>query len=473
LIDRPADARLLKALQLPSIPGLTEDLQLGESEWNRCVSDLRRANLLFQAKSPDHGILDAHPLVRAYFARHLRDRNPTAWRAGHERLYRYFADTAPEFPQTLDEMMPLYSAVAHGCTAGRHDEVFQQIYWKRILRGSEFFSIKRLGALGADTAALSNFFVGSWTLPVEGLSEKTRSLLLDQAGEALHALGRLAEAWHPMHMLLQESVAKEDLRGAVKSAITISELSLTTGDLQSAEKYARESIAYADRRSSPFHREVARSTLAEILHQAGKLEEAGLLFSDAESIKMQRRPERPQLASMQGYAYCELLLSQERLADVEARARRIVEWARIDDSLLAEALGHLALARVRRLSAAAGGPAHLSSAEKEIRDALSVLRRAGAEFRLPYALVECAAIQRLQKDFAAAQAALDEALWVATSNGMRLQAADCHIEFAHVQLDQRQIEMACESLRQARAIVEQTGYARRRPDIDRLRAFLD
>src|SRR5262249_17944486 len=155
---------------------------LGESDLNRCVSELRRANLLLEAKLFDQATLDAHPVIRAYFGSILRTRNPEAWRAGHDRLYRYYAGIAPEMPETLSEMIPLYSAVAHGCAASNHEEVFRQVYWNRILRGNQFFSIKKLGALGADTAALSNFFLGSWANPVEGLSEKTRSLLLDQAG---------------------------------------------------------------------------------------------------------------------------------------------------------------------------------------------------------------------------------------------------------------------------------------------------
>ena len=58
--------------------------------------------------------LDAHPLVRSYFGDQLRKRQPGAWRAGHERLYEYFCQAAPELPNTLEETMPLYAAVVHG-----------------------------------------------------------------------------------------------------------------------------------------------------------------------------------------------------------------------------------------------------------------------------------------------------------------------------------------------------------------------
>jgi hypothetical protein len=240
------------------------------------------------------------------------------------------------------------------------------------------------------------------------------------------------------------------------------------GDIGGAQRYGNESIVYADRRTNAFHRQVARSTLADALHQAGDLNAAGRLFSEAEEIVRRSRPERPQLSSMQGYAYCDLLLSQKRLTEVEARANRIVEWARTDSALLAEALGRLALARVRRQAFASGIINDLSSAEIEIEESLSLMRQAGAVFRLPHALVERAAVRRFRHDFVVASAALNEALWVAGSSGMSLQAADAYIEFAQLHFDQREAGMARESLRQAQAIVEQTGYGRRRADINRL-----
>ena len=49
-------------------------------------------------------------------------------------------------------MLPLYAAMAHGCL-GRHQEALDEVYWRRILRKTDFFSIHKLGAFGADASA--------------------------------------------------------------------------------------------------------------------------------------------------------------------------------------------------------------------------------------------------------------------------------------------------------------------------------
>jgi hypothetical protein len=113
LFDRPADAEALSALRkAPEIPGLTDGLGSGEEKrWRQVLSRLRKSRLL----APDDGAggLDAHPLVRSYFGDRLRDERPEAWRAGHLRLYEHYQQAAPDLPETLDAMMPLYAAVVH------------------------------------------------------------------------------------------------------------------------------------------------------------------------------------------------------------------------------------------------------------------------------------------------------------------------------------------------------------------------
>lgn len=92
-------------------------VDLDERAWNVALSNLRDCGLLAKEDGTD---LDAHPLVRAWFGHELERRHPSAWQAGHERLYEHFKNAAPELPDTLDEMMPLYAAVVHGCRAGKH-----------------------------------------------------------------------------------------------------------------------------------------------------------------------------------------------------------------------------------------------------------------------------------------------------------------------------------------------------------------
>ena len=73
LFDRPATADCVAALrQAPAIPGLTEPLVgLAEDDWEFSLSALRDAKLLTVNREEGSGVLvalDAHPLLREYFA---------------------------------------------------------------------------------------------------------------------------------------------------------------------------------------------------------------------------------------------------------------------------------------------------------------------------------------------------------------------------------------------------------------------
>src|SRR5262249_11002107 len=152
----------------------------------------------------------------------LRQARPAAWQEGNSRLYEHLQRTAEECPDTLEEMAPLYAAVAHGCQAGRHQEALDNVYGKRIRRGDEAFSIRKLGAYGADLAALSGFFDTPWCRPVAGLTPWSQSLVLGEAGFCLQALGRLAEALEPMKAGLGADLEINDWDNAAISASNLS-----------------------------------------------------------------------------------------------------------------------------------------------------------------------------------------------------------------------------------------------------------
>jgi hypothetical protein len=102
--------------------------------------------------------IDAHPLIREYFAAQLKRDQPEAFRAAHSRLFDYLCKNTPHRPDGIDGLAPLYEAVTHGCLAGRQQEACEKVYRDRILRGTGsdgFYSTRKLGAIGADLAAVA------------------------------------------------------------------------------------------------------------------------------------------------------------------------------------------------------------------------------------------------------------------------------------------------------------------------------
>src|SRR4029077_18909536 len=121
------DAECIKALRWePAIVGLTETIAgRDDAEWNRSLSQLEDHRLIAVDRS---GSVDVHPLVREYFALQLQKAQPTAWRAAHERIYKFLCGSVEHQPDTLDRLQPLYQAIAHGCLAGRQEEACDEVY---------------------------------------------------------------------------------------------------------------------------------------------------------------------------------------------------------------------------------------------------------------------------------------------------------------------------------------------------------
>ncbi|TFH42961.1 MAG: tetratricopeptide repeat protein [ANME-2 cluster archaeon] len=238
-------------------------------------------------------------------------------------------------------MMPLYAAITHGCQAGRYQEGLYEVYWRRIKRGAEHFSTAKLGAFGADLAALSGFFDQPWSRPAAELTEAAKSFISNQAGYYLQTLGRLAEAAQPSKAGLEARIAQESWKNAATSANNLSELSLTMGNLARALEYAEQSVDLADRSSDAFAQMAFRTTLADALHQAGRLPVAEATFQEAEEMQKEGLPEYPLLYSLQGFQYCDLLLGQGKYRDVLNRAGQTLEWVTSQQWLLDIALDHL------------------------------------------------------------------------------------------------------------------------------------
>ncbi len=474
LFDRPADQACLAALRKePAIPGLTEPLVgLTDAQWNLAVSRLAARGLA----SAEGTALDAHPLIREYFARRLRETNREAWRAAHGRLFEHLRDTTPNQPDTLEGLQPLYQAVAHGCHAGRHEEARAGVYRDRISRGAEAFVVKKLGAFGADLGAVACFFDPPWRRVSPALTEAAQAWLLNEAAFRLRALGRLTEALEPMRAGLPIEIAREDWKNAAIRASNLSELELTLGDVPAAMRDAEQSVTFADRNGDAFERMMCRAVHADAKHQAGRRAEALALFREAEGMQAEWQPAYPRLYSLQGFRYCDLLLaeaeraagreavagaagaamvseSREALREVEERGREWFKWRVPGDSLLTIALDHLTLGRAALVGAILAGT-DLAAARAEIEPAVDGLRRAGQQVMLPLGLLTRAWLLFLEGDPAASRADLDEAQEIAVRGPMPLSLADVALTRGRLFGDRV-------ALVEARRLIETHGYGRR------------
>jgi tetratricopeptide (TPR) repeat protein len=496
LFDRPADAVCIVALRKqPVIEGLTEALVgIDEENWNCALSSLEECGLISSLNPhsvyPNHqSALDTHPLIREYFAKQLREKNPDAWREGHRRLHEFLTTSTKDKPNpTLEELQPLYQAVSHGCKAGMYEETRAKVYRDRILKGTGndgFYSTRKLGAFGADLGAVACFFVEPWKKLSPVLAEPAQAWLLNQAAVRLRALGRLREAVEPMRVGLELRIAQKDWENATISASNLSELELTLGDCTSAVSDARKSVEFADKSEDKFHRMGKRTTLADSLHQAGQMDEAQLFFREAEKIQVEHQPEYPLLYSLPGFRYCDLLLSEsERAAwqivfnprsaipnpklrdscrEIEKRAQKTLEWAEAVEtaSLLTIALDHLTLGRTS-LYLSVLDTTDSSSHESAIKNtelAVNGLRASGTQFNIPLGLLTRSLLRFIQNNLSGSQADLSEAQQIAERGSMQLHLAEVHLHRGRLFKDKAE-------LAKARAIIEKCGYWRRKEELE-------
>jgi tetratricopeptide (TPR) repeat protein len=376
LFDRPADAGCLNALRdEPAIEGLTElCIGLSDVDWNLAVSALSECGLVsYQvdelAMDSVQAPLDAHPLVREYFAKQLSDKNPSAWRAAHRRIYEHLRTTTEDKAEpTLEDLQPLYQAIAHGCLAGLYEEAGLEVYRMRIHRSEEIYPIRKLGAYGTELSAITSFFETLWTQPVSALSLEGQGWLLNQAAFSLLALGRLIEAREPMQSAISLALKRSDWKNAAVSAGNLCTLELRLGNVKKAITDAEKSVTYADQSGDEYEKASKRARLAHAFHQAGRFPEAEALFREAEQMQAKLQSNLPLLYSVSGFQFCDLLLAraersawqsvarlelsrprrelEEDCRTVAMRAAETLRWA-LDASLdiLSPSLGYLTLGR--------------------------------------------------------------------------------------------------------------------------------
>jgi tetratricopeptide (TPR) repeat protein len=472
LFDRPATADCLHALwQAPVIAGLTDALftvqengpgqsqtaqPISASQRNLSLKRLEDAGLLTIIRAADShelSALDTHPHIREYFAQRLRTQQGEGWRAGQRRVYEHLCATTKEGDEpTLDDLLPLYQAVTHGCQAGLFEEARAEVYRDRILRGTSsggYYSWKKLGAFGSNLGALACFFETRWSRVAPALSEADQAWLLNETAIQLRALGRLTESLEPMRVSGEMDAKREAWEDAAISYSNLSELELTLGKLAGAVRDAEQSVRFADRSGDAFRRMACRTTHADALHQSGRRAEAETRFREAEQMQAAEQPYYPLLYSLWGFRYCDLLLAQAEQAAwakaergtqnaeliaacraVTERATQTLKWAEQNKaSLLSFALDHLTLGRAALFEAPLTQSA-LHTPQSDIESAVSGLRRAGTQHWLPAALLTRAWLRVLtgaRTGPDSAQSDLDEAWEIASRGAMRLHQADIHL----------------------------------------------
>ncbi len=501
LFDRPADVGCFNALiQASVIAGLTEPLStMDEPELNCCLDELEQSKLITINRDNATGELvnlDAHPLIREYFAEQLEKTKPDAFQQAHQRIFEHLCESTHESEQpTLDELLPLYQAIGHGCKAGMHEIARAAVFRDRIYKGTDhdgFYSHKKLGAIGMDLSAVACFFDQPWQAVSANLDKTNQAWVISVAAFYLQILGRLTEALQPMQVSLDMGIAEEDWNNTAIRADNLTELLRTLGKLPEAVKQGQLAIDYADKSEIDIQKFLRRTTLANAMRQSGQINEAANYFRQAEALQAEYSLQFPQLYSLRGFYYSDLLLHpveiaaaalkpqaiasnlQTAISEVKKRVKNWFNWRQPNISLLDIALAHLSAGRIALYQHILAEPIdpETTTELQHIEQAMTYLRQSGSQHRLPLALLtrawKRAAIHHNYTGSDSAQTDLDEAWEIAERGPMRLYMADIHLYRARLfyKLDDYPWQSPEHDLGEARRLIEECGYWRRKEELE-------
>lgn len=159
----------------------------------------------------------------------------------HSFLYTTLRDALVPFPESLDELGGLVTAVRHGCLAGRHFEAWTEIVVPRMLRGNREYARHELGALSAALEVARLFYPASWDAHPKSLPPPVRGYLLNAAAFGLQAGGRLTEAAAPLES------ARRAMSGDPASSPVLALSLLNQADLSFSLDRFEEAELFADR----------------------------------------------------------------------------------------------------------------------------------------------------------------------------------------------------------------------------------
>lgn len=499
LFDRPVSPGAIQCLKQAKIPGLTNYLD-SNADWCYALDDLREQRLL-NAPNPEYADnLDCHPLIREYFGKQLQTQQPQAWQQAHKHLYEYYkALPAKELPDTLEEMQPLFSAVAHGCAAGLHQQVWGEVYWLRIHRQAEFYTNKKLGAFSDDLASIAHFFTTPWHTPAAGLHAMSQGALLNWAGFDLRALGRLREALEPARGAMEVAIKEDDWQGAAGDASNLSELQLMLGGITEALQSAQISVDYADQSANRLSKIYSLATYGECLHQAGQLRDSLRIFKEAVLIANERNiiylnsspasktyayiPEKKYLYGLRAFKWCNLLLELDEIEEVfdiytySCSASKGNSY----EGLLHDAVDYFIACKLYW-----AGYVEFCEGEDEseitlINTTVDKFRHSGYSYYIPCGLFLRSTYHQKIGNFARARQDLQEVFDIAEGSGMRLHLTDYHLETARLLVaeeeaklpendEQDRKKLLQQHVIKAEKLINETGYHRRDKELAELQA---
>ena len=467
LFDRPVNVEE-KAVLIANANYAEPLRALTDSEWNKLELKLEKSGLLLGEKGRfEHLVWDTHPIIRAYFGEKFKENHHEEFKQAHLVLFNYYQNLPEkEFPDTLEEMQPLYRAVIHGCLAQEYSKANINVYWKRICRTTEFYSTRILGAYSQNLISLKAFFPNDWNKPVNtDLSTQAQAWLLSETSFCLTSLGRFPEAIETRLAALNLFKKLKDWKGIAIAARCIVDLYLPIGQIQTADTAIEEAL-YAihevnkDSKNNSISGAILSNCYRGTIYKCyGDIQKALKYFRQAEVLQMKKGN---YLSSFVGYLYCALLLESEKdkksILDIRARAENL--FALQDRNVHDDSYLYLIIARIITLLNIN------EDAEKYFSLAIECIQKSNRVNQITRFYLYRADFYLIQSKLSSALADLNSAYEIIERCGMKLYAVDYLLIHGRYCLATNDFDSALIHYEEAKILIQETGYHLRDAELD-------
>jgi len=340
-------------------------VKMGELDFRDLISGLVDWRLISCDETKK--LYTTHPLIKSYFESDFRQDNRMLC---HKRMYQYFGEHAPQQPETLQEMQPLFEQVYHGCAAGLYDEVFDDVYKEKINRGNEFFITDKLGAWETDLSLIKTFFPEGDLSQMPLVSKRDwQSWLPNEAGLSLKNIGRPKEAEEPFLTGIKMMIEDEDWKNASVGYQNLADLQFRTGEIESGLESAQKALDLAEKAKDDFNIWVSKGYLGRILYLLGKSEEAEKSFKEADEICI--KVEGVRIRCMPGAQYADFFMSMKKIDEAFELTRQNLEICQRRNWTNDISRCYRCLGAIERIMG------NNKEAKEHLKDALEIARKVG------------------------------------------------------------------------------------------------
>ncbi|KPL03424.1 MAG: hypothetical protein AMJ73_07130, partial [candidate division Zixibacteria bacterium SM1_73] len=389
-----------------------------------------------------------HPLIKGYFESTFNEKDK---KLCHKSIYLYFGEHAPELPETLEEMQPLFEQVYHGCSAGLYDNAFYDVYWEKIHRRDVAFIVHILGAWETALSLIKTFFPSRDLSRLPLVSKKSdKSWLLNEAGLALLCIGRPKEASNVLGLLAEMDAKGDDWEGASATGQNLADLQFRTGEIKNGSESAKKALEMAERAGSDLEIITSKAYVAHISHLLGKGRETQKWFRQADELTKKVTTNR--LHSLYGVFYADFLISIKRTDEAFELTRQNLDIGKHENWPDHISRCHRCLAGIERIKGKYG------ETKFHLDKALELARKVGVPDLEIEALLEYGRLYVQKHEYKNAINAGNEVLRLCQRTGFLLYEPDAEVVLARAYLAQKDFEQAKTFANSAHLKANKMGY---------------